>query len=752
MLLIRLALAASCAAIVCLGLMGCGGGAAEPGAGAAADGGASVVRDGGSADGGAADGGSGSGGNADAGAPDAGAPDAGPLVPWVVPADVGWAPCPDGGALEGLECASLEVPLNHEAPRERIRLALSRARATSPDNRKGILLVNPGGPGGPSRPFVASVRDALHDAAARFDIVGVDWRGVGGSEPVIDCLTDAQRARRRSLDVFRDRAEVLALEAACRDSLRRSTSAEVLRHVSTQDHAKDLDLVRQALGEQKLNYLGVSYGTRLGAVYMKLFRTKVGAFVLDSPSSPNPNVTEVLTQRAQAAEQGLELFFSDCARLQCSFAGAAGVDAVRAAFDALFQRALNQGLPAPSGRLARGDDIISTVFGLYTANGLTSVLSHVLTLAQDGDATELLNYADLITDFDPETGTFTNDNEAGTAIACRDRMGAPSVSDADSDAILAATAQYVRFGRYDAYGTSDCRDWPVESVPAFDYAMPSTPRAFLIIGEKDAVTPPAWGRDLQARMQNSSYLFQVPGPGHGRYDYAAVTPRIQDFFFNQLREPSPFTCATRPSIGAMRELRLTVFAGAGLPSDGSAKAELLSTEDDSILASAAFGTAAFVVLTVQTGTRPVPGYVRVSAPGFPTGETWFSRPLTESQLVIPLASTTSAQNLLTPLGLTYDAQKAFARVTAFSCIANQIVINSAYSIEPPTEGTSIYNGQGTTTACVPSPTATTSNCGGGVVPNATPGTYTIRYSLGGGSESATVRLRAGVLTDVRVTP
>src|SRR5688572_29754114 len=179
-----------------------------------------------------------------------------------------WSACGDG-----VRCATARVPLDHDRPHGRkVALALAKRPATGPERRRiGTLFLNPGGPGGSG---VEQVRgDAPPGVAAlnrRFDIVGFDPRGVGASRPAIDCVPDRRLdALIASLPAPRpDRADaLLALGDELAAGCRARTPATLLDHVSTADVARDLDLLRQAVGDEKLSYLGASYGTELGAVY-----------------------------------------------------------------------------------------------------------------------------------------------------------------------------------------------------------------------------------------------------------------------------------------------------------------------------------------------------------------------------------------------------------------------------------------------------------------------------------------------------
>jgi pimeloyl-ACP methyl ester carboxylesterase len=198
--------------------------------------------------------------------------------------ELSWSAC-DGG-----QCAELTVPLDYSAPDDAsISIAVLRVPATSQRQRIGSLVVNPGGPGGSGVDYAAAA-DFIVGAPVRqrYDIVGFDPRGVARSEP-IDCLSDAELdawlGSDPSPDDAAEREAFVAASKAFAESCEK-TAGPILRHVSTRDAAADMDILRAALGERTLTYLGKSYGTYLGAVYAGMFPDRVGRFVLDGAIAP----------------------------------------------------------------------------------------------------------------------------------------------------------------------------------------------------------------------------------------------------------------------------------------------------------------------------------------------------------------------------------------------------------------------------------------------------------------------------------
>ncbi|MDX3128168.1 alpha/beta fold hydrolase, partial [Streptomyces scabiei] len=199
-----------------------------------------------------------------------------------------WRDC----EVPGFQCATMKAPLDYAKPDAGdIRLAVSRRKATGPGERLGSLLVNPGGPGGSAVGYVQGYAGIGYPAEvrARYDMVAVDPRGVAGSEPV-ECLTGRQMDTYTQTDLTPDdRGEKDKLVTAYKRFAEGcgKRAARLLRHVSTVEAARDMDILRAVLGDQKLTYVGASYGTFLGATYAELFPERVGRLVLDGALDPS---------------------------------------------------------------------------------------------------------------------------------------------------------------------------------------------------------------------------------------------------------------------------------------------------------------------------------------------------------------------------------------------------------------------------------------------------------------------------------
>jgi pimeloyl-ACP methyl ester carboxylesterase len=309
-----------------------------------------------------------------------------------------WRDCDDG-----FQCATAKVPLDYERPHGRkIELSLIRYQATDREHRIGSLFVHPGGSGGEGVNFVRTAPpQALALIARRFDFVGVDTRGVGESRPAFDCDADPEQ-----LGMFAQpfpRPSTLnegALVARTKAYVRRCAerNPELLAHMSSADMARDFDLLRQAVGDEKLTYVGNSYGSLVGATYASLFPGRARALALTAPIDADTFVNrpfEAIREQTAAIEKGLQRFFAACLahRDACRFGG----DDPQDAFDDLAAQLDATPIPAPHAQNPRpvdGDDLrFAASFQMLSPRDWPRLASALID-AQAGDGSALRDLAD----------------------------------------------------------------------------------------------------------------------------------------------------------------------------------------------------------------------------------------------------------------------------------------------------------------------------------------------------------------------
>jgi pimeloyl-ACP methyl ester carboxylesterase len=417
------------------------------------------------------------------------------------------------------DCARLEVPLDYAAPQGRTaQLGVLRLKATG--DRIGSLVVNPGGPGASGMSAVPSLFGAGAGAdspmAARFDVIGLDPRGVGASTPGIDCLTNAEwDVERADLDVDPSPAGVAATEEENRQYAQRCAErvgVDVLANVGTRDAARDLDVLRAVLGDATLTYLGYSYGSRLGATYAEQFPQNVRALVLDGAVDPNQSTTERTVAQAAGFQKAFDAFAADCAKQRTCPLGTNPGAAVTA-FQALTRRLIDKPLKVGERTLSYPDAITGVTQALYVSAAWPALAQGISSLAK-GDGTVLLLLADLYLDRQAD-GTYGNAIEAFDVISCvdEDRVTDPAAI-ADGAARELAAAPYRDSGRGVVAARDKCAFWPVPptSTPHLP-TVAGLPPTVVVSTTGDPATPYQAGVDLAAALGGT--LLRVEGEQHG---------------------------------------------------------------------------------------------------------------------------------------------------------------------------------------------------------------------------------------------
>lgn len=334
----------------------------------------------------------------------------------------------------GVQSGTIEVPVDYHDPSQgTFTLPVVRHLATNPDERIGTLLVNPGGPGFGGT-VLAENASAIYgkDLIERFDILAWDPRGTGGSDPAIDCFDDYDHFFDNGDITPDDAAEQqqnvdLAEEAADDCS---SKNAAIIQHVGTNDTARDMDAIRQALGEDKISYFGFSYGSELGATWATMFPDTVRAAVLDGAADPNEDLDEGNLSQMKGFEASLDTFLAQCsAQASCKFHN--GGDA-EGAFDALMEKMDENPLPALDGRpkLTRGAALSGVIEAMYSDQSWPQ-LAEALNDAQQGDGSGLMQLYDAYYQRQAN-GSYDNSLEAFNVISCMDVTDRPTVAEEDA--------------------------------------------------------------------------------------------------------------------------------------------------------------------------------------------------------------------------------------------------------------------------------------------------------------------------------
>jgi len=441
------------------------------------------------------------------------------------------------------ECAVLQVPLDYDVAGGRtIGIALVRYRALDPQRRIGSLLMNPGGPGASGVEYVLAAAGGLPARLQdRFDIIGFDPRGVGASEGV-DCLDDLgpyfdaewapdDEAERRDLE-----EEAQALAAACEQS-----DGDILPFLRTELAARDMDRIREALGDEQLTYVGYSYGTYLGAWYADQFPERVRALVLDAPIDPSLDAITMQVQQAVGFEQVLDDFLQFCAQQRsCPFhrggRSASAYDRLRAEVGATPLLVKVGGEPRDLNG-SRFDLAVTQV--LYEGTRGWGQLAGALDAADRGDGSDLLFYADYYTGR-IDDGEYEDGQESFLAIGCVD---GPSVGGVDGmrEIERSAEAAAPRLGRSIVNGSLVCAYWPIPPDPPRALTAEGAEPIIVLGARHDPATPFAWAKGLVAQLE-SGVLVSVRGAHHASFDSGnACVDRLVVRYLTRLESPQSGT-------------------------------------------------------------------------------------------------------------------------------------------------------------------------------------------------------------------
>jgi pimeloyl-ACP methyl ester carboxylesterase len=428
-----------------------------------------------------------------------------------------WTPCNNG-----FQCTRLVVPFDYSRPAwKRFSLPVVKLPAAGQAKRLGSLVVNPGGPGGSGVQYAEQARSAVSPAVlARFDVVGFDPRGVGGSQPAVHCMSASQLDKYYSTSDTPDTSAQLATvvaESKLFASQCGKNAGSLLPYVSTQNAARDLDVLRAALGDPRLTYLGKSYGTYLGAWYAQLFPKHVRALVLDGALDPDATSADINIVQGKGFEVALRSFTASCMRLaSCPLGHGSTVSSGIAKLQGLLNRATRTPLAngLGDGRPANGALLLEGVVASLYSKSYWPTLRTALQNAFGGDGTVLIDLADSLLERSP-SGSYSNLADSNMAINCLDRPwphGLPAWSSVAATAAKAAP----QFGEAIVWGSLPCAYWPVKSYPLPKITAAGAPHILVVGTTRDPATPYRWAQAL-ARELKSGVLLGWNGDGHTAY-------------------------------------------------------------------------------------------------------------------------------------------------------------------------------------------------------------------------------------------
>lgn len=428
--------------------------------------------------------------------------------------DVSWSSCDDA------KCAEVEVPIDYADPSGATTKLSVKVIPASSGAAKRSIFVNPGGPGGDATDFADTMASEFgNEVLETYDIVGVDPRGVGDSAP-LECMSDDDFSDFTNVDPDPNTPEEIAalrksvtdLGTACERE-----GGELAAHVSTEEAARDMDVVRALLGREKMDWFGASYGTQLGATYATLFPKTVGRMVLDGAVDPALSVIESAIGQATGFQRALVAFAKDCIKKASCPLGQdldAGLAKISNLMRQLDETPMETG--DPSRELTEGLAFYGVAVTLYDKR-TWPVLSQALEPAFGGDGSLLLRLSDFYFDRDPSTGEYgDNIGEVIYAVSSLDVADPPTLAEVE-----AALPRFEKispvFGRALGWGALSPGDWPIKAThPQVKIDGEGAPPIVVIGTTRDPATPYEGAKSL-ANQLASGVLISRDGDGHTAY-------------------------------------------------------------------------------------------------------------------------------------------------------------------------------------------------------------------------------------------
>ena len=442
-------------------------------------------------------------------------------------------------------CGRVRVPLDYSHPNgQTLDVAVLRVHDAEQTQRTGSLLVDPGGPGGSGVFLAIGLAGSVSDDLLRhFDLIGFDPRGVGLSNPV-RCTSDAEEDSLLAQDVDVRTAAGLAAAKQANATVAAECNARygaTLEHFNTVETARDMDLIRQGVGDPKMNYLGFSYGTQLGAVYAHLYPTHIRSMVLDGAVDPRTTGDAIRSNDLQISgfESAFDQFAADCARrTDCAALGnaRAAVLALRHTAD---QAPIRSSAPDETRRATGGIVLYAVLSALYSQDEWPA-LGTALLDAQRGDAKGLFELVDNYSERSPN-GEFTNLLDVYGIVTCNDQRTDPTDAQIQATAALWAR-KYPLFGVWSAASLLQCRSWQHDRHPIPPESATGSP-PILVVGNLHDPATPYQGAVNLARTLTAGVLLSWDGEGHTSYGSSScIDQKVNAYLIDATLPAENTTC------------------------------------------------------------------------------------------------------------------------------------------------------------------------------------------------------------------
>lgn len=419
------------------------------------------------------------------------------------PAPVSWKPCAEE-ELEGLDCADVAVPLDYATPDgEKISVAISR-RPHKTKESKGVILTNPGGPGGPGRSVPTGAENLPNKLGDNFDWIGIDIRGVGGSKPQVSCIPDYNAAPQPAFAPADEAATQKWIERVdgCAKACQKSAGFTVLQHMTTLDHARDLDSIRKALGVEKVHYWGTSYGTYLGQVFMAQYPDHVDEVVLDSVADPTKGWYQSNVSQNVAITGAFRIFTQWVAKNNAMF----GLSTDAAAIEKRTYAKIDELAAKPPKNGPGSSELVGAMIKASYGVGYWPMSGQMLkAILTTGDLKAL--------DEGKDAGASDNNYAAYLGVECSESTWP------DAQTMIADTRRLAPANKLmtwsNTWMNAPCATWPVKSVPLTPVDGAKRTEPFLLINETfDPATPLAEALRVRERFPSSRIIVGKNGSTH----------------------------------------------------------------------------------------------------------------------------------------------------------------------------------------------------------------------------------------------
>ncbi|WP_328399235.1 alpha/beta hydrolase [Streptomyces sp. NBC_00390] len=474
-----------------------------------------------------------------------------------------WHRC-DTSTPARLQCADIKVPLDYSRPGgKQIRVAISRIRTATSAERRGVLLINPGGPGGPGIDMPLLLEADLPKAVKKqYDLIGFDPRGVGQSSPVSCGLNSKEEIWERPYKAATFEKDVSWARTVAKKC--HAKAGDKLRHITTRNTARDMDVIRSVLGEKKISYLGYSYGTYLGAVYTQMFPRRADRFVLDSAVDPKRIWRGMIQVWAEGAEPAFTRWTEWTARRHAQYKLGKTPEAVRKTFWDLVARADRKPIEL-DGTAMTGDDIRGGRAMFFSVSAAAEAIAELKKAAAGKPSGPTGKPRTPERPAPPSFGRAVppdNGTASFWSVVCGDTRAWPRDPEQYRRDAIQDKSRYPLYGDFSS-NIMPCAFWKNGSEPAT--TVDNKVKALILQNEWDPQTPLTTGLGLHSALKGSRMVTVAGGEGHGIYGSKSCADKTATAYLTTGKLPAKDVTCRATSAARQEARRLPLPAPPGIP-------------------------------------------------------------------------------------------------------------------------------------------------------------------------------------------